>query len=60
MTEIEVKSEQELKELKAMKRKNFWKMIGKGFLLVIECIAYLIFTISLVWLIFDIVDRKKK
>lgn len=45
---------------KTIKKRNVFKTIGSVLLLVLQCIGYLIYVISLMWLFFDIVDKRKK
>ncbi len=42
------------------KKRNVWKSLGKGLLMVLECIGYLFYVIFLVWLFVDITDGIKK
>ena len=42
------------------KKRHVLKSLGKGLLMTLECIGYLIYVITLMWLFFDIVDDVKK
>ena len=47
-------------KIKHVKRRNRWKTLGRGILLVLECIVDIIGAILIVGLFFDIFDKKKK
>ena len=51
---------QKVKEARAIERKLFWKGFGVGLLTVLKCIGYLIYVLTFMWLIFDIVEGLKK
>lgn len=41
------------------KKRHVWKSLGRGILMTFYCLGYLIYVLTLMWLIFDIVDNKK-
>ncbi len=43
-----------------VKKKHVWKSLGKGLLMVLECIGYLFYVLFFVWLFVDITDNLKK
>ena len=45
---------------RAVKTRHIFKSLGLALLMVLKCIGYLIYVISLMWLFFDIVDDFKK
>lgn len=47
-------------ELKSIKRRHMWKSLGKGLLMVLECIGYLFYCLFFVWLFVDITNDLKK
>ena len=44
----------------AVKKRNIWKSLGKGLLMVLECIGYLFYVLFFIWLFVDITDDLKK
>ena len=42
------------------KKRNVWKSLGKGLLMILECVGYLIYVLLLLWLFIDITDGFKK
>ena len=47
-------------EITTKKRRNVLKSLGKGLLMVLECIGYLLYVITFMWLFFDITNDIKK
>ena len=47
------------KQVLAVKKRHIWKSLGKGLLMVLECIGYLFLCLSFIWLFFDVFDKKK-
>lgn len=47
-------------DVSARKRRHRWRSLGRGLLLALECIGYLIYVVCFLWLFFDIVDGVKK
>lgn len=43
-----------------VKKRHVLKSLGKGLLMVLECVGYLIYVVCLLWLFFDITDDLKK
>ncbi|MBR2614328.1 MAG: hypothetical protein IKC71_01870 [Clostridia bacterium] len=50
----------ENKQNPAPKKRRFWKTFGSVLLLILECIGYLIYALSFVWLFFDVLEAFKK
>ena len=42
------------------KKRHVWRSLGRGLLLAVKCIGYLIYVLTLMWLFFDILDDIKK
>lgn len=42
------------------RKRNVWKSLGKGLLMVVECVGYLFYCLFFIWLFFDITDNLKK
>ena len=42
------------------KKRHVWKSLGRGLLMTLECLGYLLYVITFMWLIFDIADDLKK
>ena len=47
-------------EIKEKKKRHIWKSLGRACLCALECIGYLIYVLSFMWLFFDITDVLKK
>ncbi len=45
---------------KVVKKRHIWKSLGKGLLMVLECVGYLFYCLFFVWLFVDITDDLKK
>lgn len=45
---------------KKVKKRHVFKSLGKGILMALECVGYLIYVLCLVWLFVDITDNIKK
>ena len=41
-------------------KRHIWKSLGKGLLMVLECVGYLFYCLFFVWLFVDITDDLKK
>lgn len=61
-TENETKlySNGDKEEIQVKPKRRVWKSIGKGLLLVLECIGYLFYALFFIWLFVDITDKLKK
>ncbi len=46
--------------IKENKKRHAWKSLGKGLLMVLECVGYLFYCLFFVWLFVDITDDLKK
>lgn len=58
---VELYGGKERKKLIVKKRTvNFFKMAGRICLLILECLGYLIYCLSFVWLFIDLTDNIKK
>lgn len=42
------------------KKRHVWKSLGKGLLMALECVGYLLYCLFFVWLFVDITDNIKK
>ena len=42
------------------KKRHILKSLGKGLLCALECVGYLLYVLTFMWIFFDIVDGKKK
>ena len=45
---------------KVVKKRHVWKSLGKGLLMVLECVGYLFYCLFFVWLFVDITNDLKK
>ena len=46
--------------IKTKKNRHVWKSLGKGLLMVLECVGYLFYCLFFVWLFVDITNDLKK
>lgn len=47
-------------QVKGAKKRHVLKSLGKGLLMVLECIGYLFYVLFFIWLFVDITDNLKK